>query len=96
MAEVVGVARIDLTGDASGVEAAVARAKKSIDSMSREAQAHYSKLSAAEKRRVDALTSLQGGHAIRRIALHAERHTVAVVGAPVHEQALRNKGRGMA
>jgi len=55
MAEVVGVARIDLTGDASGVEAAVARAKKSIDSMSREAQAHYSKLSAAEKRRVDAL-----------------------------------------
>uniref|UniRef100_UPI00333EB014 phage tail tape measure protein n=1 Tax=Castellaniella defragrans TaxID=75697 RepID=UPI00333EB014 len=47
--------RIDLTADASGVEAAVARAKASIAGMSKDAQAQYSKLSAAEKRRIDAL-----------------------------------------
>lgn len=55
MAEVIGTARIDITSDASGVEAATAKAKASIASMSKDAQAQYSRLSAAEKRRVDSL-----------------------------------------
>ncbi len=55
MAEVIGTARIDITSDASGVEAATAKAKASIASMSKDAQAQYSRLSAAEKRRIDGL-----------------------------------------
>jgi len=53
--EVIGVARIDITGSSEGIDAAAARAKASISSMSKDAQAQYSKLSAAEKRRVDSL-----------------------------------------
>ncbi len=55
MAEVIGTARIDITSDASGVEAATAKAKASIASMSKDAQAQYSRLSAAEQRRIDGL-----------------------------------------
>lgn len=53
--ETIGVARIDITGDASGIDAATAKAKASIASMSKDAQAEYSRLSAAEKRRIDSL-----------------------------------------
>lgn len=53
--ETIGTARIDITGDASGIEAAAAKAKSSIASMSKDAQAEYSRLSAAEKRRIDSL-----------------------------------------
>jgi len=53
--EVIGVARIDIVGNAEGVEAATAKAKASVASMSKDAQAQYSRLSAAEKRRIDSL-----------------------------------------
>lgn len=53
--EAIGVAKIYLTGDSSGIDGAVSRAKASISSMSKDAQAQYSRLSAAEKRRVDSL-----------------------------------------
>ncbi|WP_417276888.1 phage tail length tape measure family protein [Castellaniella sp.] len=53
--QVIGTARIDITASSEGVEAATAKAKASISSMSKDAQAQYSRLSAAEKRRVDSL-----------------------------------------
>lgn len=53
--QVIGTARIDITASSEGVEAAAAKAKASIASMSKEAQAQYSQLSAAEKRRIDSL-----------------------------------------
>ncbi|WP_368655385.1 phage tail tape measure protein [Castellaniella ginsengisoli] len=53
--QVIGTARIDITANSEGVEAATAKAKASISSMSKDAQAQYYKLSAAEKRRVDSL-----------------------------------------
>ncbi|MCR4158837.1 phage tail tape measure protein [Kerstersia gyiorum] len=53
--QAIGTARIDITGDASGVEAAVSRAKSKIAEMSSGAQAQYSKMTAAQKRQVDSL-----------------------------------------
>lgn len=53
--QVIGVARIDIDANASGVEAATDKAKKSIASMSQDAQAQYQRLSSAEKRRIDSL-----------------------------------------
>ena len=53
--QVIGTARIDIVGNAEGIEAATAKAKASVASMSKDAQAQYSRLSAAEKRRIDSL-----------------------------------------
>lgn len=53
--QTIATARIDITANAKGVEAATAKAKASIASMSTDAQAQYQRLSGAEKRRVDAL-----------------------------------------
>lgn len=53
--QTIATARIDITANAEGVEAATAKAKASIASMSTDAQAQYQRLSGAEKRRVDAL-----------------------------------------
>lgn len=53
--QVIGVARIDIEGNADGVEAAVARAKNTINDMSQAAQAQYHQLSKAERRRIDTL-----------------------------------------
>lgn len=53
--QTIATARIDITANAEGVEAATAKAKASITSMSIDAQAQYQRLSGAEKRRVDAL-----------------------------------------
>lgn len=53
--QVIGVARIDIEGNADGVEAAVARAKTTITEMSQSAQAQYQQLSKAERRRIDTL-----------------------------------------
>lgn len=53
--QTIATARIDITANAEGVEAATAKAKASITSMSTDAQAQYQRLSGAEKRRVDAL-----------------------------------------
>lgn len=53
--QVIGVARIDIEGNADGVEAAVARAKTTITDMSQSAQAQYQQLSKAERRRIDTL-----------------------------------------
>jgi lambda family phage tail tape measure protein len=55
MDQAIGVARIDITGSSEGLDAATAKAKASVASMSKDAQAQYSRLSAAEKRRIDAL-----------------------------------------
>ncbi|WP_153044114.1 phage tail tape measure protein [Kerstersia gyiorum] len=53
--QIIGVARVDITADASSMEAAINTAKNSLSSMSNEAQAQYQKLSAAERRRIDSL-----------------------------------------
>ncbi|MGZ9568775.1 phage tail tape measure protein [Alcaligenes nematophilus] len=53
--QTIATARIDITANSEGVEAATAKAKASIASMSTDAQAQYQRLSGAEKRRVDAL-----------------------------------------
>lgn len=53
--QTIATARIDITANAEGVEAATAKAKASITSMSTDAQAQYQRLSGAEKRRVEAL-----------------------------------------
>ncbi len=53
--QVIGTARIDIEANAEGVEAATAKAKASIASMSKDAQAEYQRLSSAEKRRIDSL-----------------------------------------
>lgn len=53
--QVIGVARIDIEGNSDGVEAAVARAKNTINDMSQAAQAQYQQLSKAERRRIDTL-----------------------------------------
>lgn len=48
--QAIGTARIDLTGDASGIEVAAARAKKAIRDFSSDAQAAYQQADAAGKR----------------------------------------------
>lgn len=53
--QTIATARIDITANAQGVEAATAKAKASLSSMSKDAQAEYQRLSGAEKRRVEAL-----------------------------------------
>lgn len=53
--QTIATARIDITANAQGVEAATAKAKASLASMSKDAQAEYQRLSGAEKRRVEAL-----------------------------------------
>lgn len=55
MSESLGTARIDITADASGVISATDTAKRSISSMSADAQKEYQKLNKAERRRVDTL-----------------------------------------
>lgn len=53
--QIIGVARIDIEGNSDGVEAAVARAKNTINDMSQAAQAQYHQLSKAERRRIDTI-----------------------------------------
>ncbi|MFA7523423.1 MAG: phage tail length tape measure family protein [Halothiobacillaceae bacterium] len=53
--QTIGTARIDITASAEGVEAAAAKAKRSISDLSKDAQLQYDRLTAAERRRVDAL-----------------------------------------
>lgn len=53
--QTIATARIDIVGDASGIDAATARAKESIANMSRDARAQYSQLSVAERRRIDTM-----------------------------------------
>ncbi|MCX5592022.1 phage tail tape measure protein [Alcaligenes endophyticus] len=53
--QTIATARIDIVGDASGVEVATAKAKASITKMSNEARAQYGQLDRAERRRVDSL-----------------------------------------
>jgi hypothetical protein len=53
--QVIGTARIDITADGTGALDAVAKVKAGIAGMSQDAQAQYSRLSAAEKRCADAL-----------------------------------------
>ena len=55
MAEVIGTARIDITADGTGALDATAKVKAGIEGMSRDAQAAYSKLTAAQKRSYDSL-----------------------------------------
>jgi lambda family phage tail tape measure protein len=53
--ESIGTARLDLVVDTTQFNAAIDLAKRSVSSMSQEAQRDYNQLSAAEKRRVDSL-----------------------------------------
>ena len=53
--ESIGTARLDIVVDTSQFDAAIASAKRGTSDMSQSAQADYSKLAAAERRRVDAL-----------------------------------------
>lgn len=53
--ESIGTARLDVIVDLSQFDTAIVSAKRSVSSMSQEAQAAYNQLSAAEKRRVDSL-----------------------------------------
>lgn len=53
--QTIATARIDIVGDASGVEAATTQAKASIEKMSQAARAQYGQLSVVERRRVDSL-----------------------------------------
>ncbi|NHC63109.1 phage tail tape measure protein [Paenalcaligenes suwonensis] len=59
----VGTARIDITGDASGIEAATVKASESIREMTREARAEYRSLSEVERKRIDAL--MRQGQSLR-------------------------------
>lgn len=52
---VIGTARIDIEGDVSGLLSAVDVGKRSVSSMSAEAQQAYQQMNTAEKRRVDTL-----------------------------------------
>ncbi|MDH1522537.1 phage tail tape measure protein [Achromobacter mucicolens] len=55
--ESIGTARLDIVVDASQFDAAIASAKRGTSDMSQAAQADYTKLAAAERRRVDALVN---------------------------------------
>ena len=55
--ESIGTARLDIVVDTSQFDAAIASAKRGTSDMSQSAQADYAKLSAAERRRVDALVN---------------------------------------
>ncbi|MGG4604297.1 phage tail tape measure protein [Paenalcaligenes sp. Me131] len=61
--EKIGTARIDITGDSKGIEAATARASESIREMNRSARAEYRSLSEVERKRVDAL--MRQGQSLR-------------------------------
>lgn len=89
--QAIGTARIDITGDASGVEAAVARAKSKIAEMSSGAQAQYSKMTAAQKRQVDSLVrqaDTLGMTRAQQIAYNASLKT----SGPVLEEITRKLG----
>lgn len=53
--ESIGTARLDIVVDTTQFDAAINSAKRSVSSMSQQAQADYNQLSGAEKRRVDTL-----------------------------------------
>ncbi|USY23945.1 phage tail tape measure protein [Alcaligenes sp. 1735tsa3] len=53
--QTIATARIDIVGDASGVEAATTQAKTSIEKMSQAARVQYGQLSVVERRRIDSL-----------------------------------------
>jgi len=55
--ESIGTARLDIVVDTSQFDSAIASAKRGTSDMSQAAQADYSKLAAAERRRVDALVN---------------------------------------
>ncbi|CAB3850623.1 phage tail tape measure protein [Achromobacter animicus] len=55
--ESIGTARLDIVVDTSQFDAAIASAKRGTSDMSQSAQADYTKLVAAERRRVDALVN---------------------------------------
>lgn len=55
--ESIGTARLDIVVDTSQFDAAIATAKRGTSDMSQSAQADYTKLAAAERRRVDALVN---------------------------------------
>lgn len=55
--ESIGTARLDIIVDTSQFDAAIASAKRGTSDMSQAAQADYTKLAAAERRRVDALVN---------------------------------------
>jgi len=55
--ESIGTARLDIVVDTSQFDAAIASAKRGTSDMSQSAQADYTKLAAAERRRVDALVN---------------------------------------
>ena len=61
--EKIGTARIDITGDSSGVEAATVKASESIREMTRQARAEYRSLSEVERKRIDAL--MRQGQSLR-------------------------------
>ncbi|MGG4774826.1 phage tail tape measure protein [Paenalcaligenes sp. Me52] len=61
--EKIGTARIDITGDSSGVEAATVKASESIREMTRQARAEYRSLSDVERKRIDAL--MRQGQSLR-------------------------------
>lgn len=48
--QTIGVARIEITADGTGALDATAKVKAGIEGMSKDAQAAYSKLTAAQKR----------------------------------------------
>lgn len=55
--ESIGTARLDIVVDTSQFDAAIASAKRGTSDMSQSAQADYTKLATAERRRVDALVN---------------------------------------
>ncbi|WP_286899084.1 phage tail tape measure protein [Achromobacter sp. UBA2119] len=55
--ESIGTARLDIVVDTSQFDAAIASAKRGTSDMSQSAQADYTKLAAAERRRVDSLVN---------------------------------------
>ncbi|TGV09709.1 phage tail tape measure protein [Alcaligenaceae bacterium 429] len=61
--EKIGTARIDITGDSSGIEAATVKASESIREMTRSARAEYRSLSDIERKRIDTL--MRQGQSLR-------------------------------
>ncbi len=61
--EKIGTARIDITGDSKGIEAATVKASESIREMTRSARAEYRSLSDVERKRIDTL--MRQGQSLR-------------------------------
>lgn len=86
--QTIGTARIDITASAEGVEAAAAKAKRSISDLSKDAQIQYDRLTAAERRRVDALNrqvDTLGMTRAEQLAYNASLRT----SGPLHDELVR-------